>query len=63
LNVKKTPRSWRGTEQLRKLGYIAGHNIVLERRFAAGHGPNSFRRYRDLSTSIIISGVESFLDP
>jgi putative ABC transport system substrate-binding protein len=24
-------------EQLRKLGYVDGHNIVLERRFAAGH--------------------------
>jgi len=29
--------SWRGMEQIRKLGYIDGHNIVLERRFAAGH--------------------------
>ncbi len=24
-------------EELRKLGYIDGHNIVLERRFAGGH--------------------------
>jgi ABC-type uncharacterized transport system substrate-binding protein len=48
-------------EQMRKLGYIDGHNIVLERRFAAGHAERIHAFVADLVRRnvdvIVVTGI------